>query len=41
MGVGQIETYQAYGAETELKEMVHTTAIHFDKGFELNGFDWG
>lgn len=40
MGVGPIETIGKYGLETGLKEMLHTTAIHFDKGFELNGFGW-
>lgn len=40
MGVGPIETLGKYGLETGLKEMMHTTAIHFDKGFELNGFGW-
>ncbi|UOE47228.1 DUF3863 domain-containing protein [Mucilaginibacter sp. SMC90] len=40
MGVGPIETIGKYGNETGLKEMMHTTAIHFDKGFELNGFGW-
>lgn len=40
MGVGPIETLQKYGVETGLKEMLHTTAIHFDRGFELNGFAW-
>ncbi|HPR86002.1 MAG TPA: DUF3863 domain-containing protein [Prolixibacteraceae bacterium] len=40
MGVGPIETLGKYGLETGLKEMMHTTAIHFDKGFELNGFAW-
>jgi hypothetical protein len=40
MGVGPIETYQAYGPEKGLKEVMHTTAIHFDKGFQLNGFAW-
>jgi hypothetical protein len=40
MGVGPIETYQQYGAETGLQEVIHTTAIHFDRGFELNGFAW-
>jgi hypothetical protein len=40
MGVGPIETYLTYGAETGLKEVMHTTAIHFDRGFELNGFAW-
>ncbi|MDR1813223.1 MAG: DUF3863 domain-containing protein, partial [Tannerella sp.] len=40
MGVGPIETYQAFGPELGLQEAMHTTAIHFDKGFELNGFGW-
>ncbi len=40
MGVGPIETLGKYGQETGVKEMMHTTAIHFDKGFELNNFAW-
>ena len=40
MGVGPIETLGKYGEEVGLKEMLHTTAIHFDRGFELNGFAW-
>jgi hypothetical protein len=40
MGVGPIETIGRYGLETGLKEMMHTTAIHFDNGFKLNGFAW-
>ncbi len=40
MGVGPIETFGNYGQEIGLKEMMHTTAIHFDKGFELNKFAW-
>jgi hypothetical protein len=40
MGVGPIETYNTHGAETGLKEVMHTTAVHFDNGFELNGFAW-
>jgi hypothetical protein len=40
MGVGPIETLGKYGPEVGLKEMLHTTAIHFDRGFELNGFSW-
>jgi hypothetical protein len=39
-GVGPIETYKELGPETGLKEVIHTTAIHFDKGFEQNGFAW-
>ena len=40
MGVGPIETLGKYGLETGVKEMLHATAIHFDRGFELNGFAW-
>ncbi len=40
MGVGPIETLGKYGPETGLAEMLHTTAIHFGRGFELNGFAW-
>jgi len=40
MGVGPIETIGKYGAKIGIEEMMHTTAIHFDKGFELNGFAW-
>ena len=40
MGVGPIETLRKYGPEIGLQEMMHTTAINFDAGFELNGFAW-
>jgi len=40
MGVGPIETLGKYGTKTGIEEMVHTTAIHFDRGIELNGFAW-
>jgi len=40
MGVGPIETIGKYGTETGLREMMHTTAIHFDQGYALNGFGW-
>ncbi|MHB8580120.1 MAG: DUF3863 domain-containing protein [Ignavibacteriaceae bacterium] len=40
MGVGPIETLQKYGVEIGLKEILHTAAIHYDKGFELNKFAW-
>ncbi|MBS1665407.1 MAG: DUF3863 domain-containing protein [Bacteroidetes bacterium] len=40
MGVGPIETLGKHGQKVGLEEMMHTTAIHFDKGFELNGFAW-
>jgi hypothetical protein len=40
MGVGPIETLGAYGVETGLRQMLATTATHFDRGHELNGFAW-
>jgi hypothetical protein len=40
MGVGPIETLRNHGKEDGLKEMLHTTTVHFDKGFELNKFAW-
>ena len=40
LGVGPIETLGKYGDRIGLEEMMHTTAIHFDKGFDLNGFAW-
>ena len=40
MGVGPIETLGRYGLKTGLQEMMHTTAIHYDEGFKLNGFAW-
>lgn len=40
MGVGPIETIGKYGPEVGLREMMHTTAIHFDKGLKINGFAW-
>ncbi len=40
MGVGPIETLGKYGLKTGVEEMMHTTAIHYDSGFELNGFAW-
>lgn len=39
-GVGPIETAIRQGTELGAKEMLATTASHFDKGFELNGFAW-
>ena len=39
-GVGPIETVLRQGTELGTKEMLATTAAHFDKGFELNGFAW-
>jgi len=40
MGVGPIETIHQYGPEIGLRQMLATTAIHFDRGFTLNGFAW-
>jgi len=40
MGVGPIETINAYGPETGLREMMAATTVHFDRGFELNRFAW-
>ncbi len=40
MGVGPIETLGKYEIEKGITEMMHTTAIHFDRGFELNDFAW-
>ena len=41
MGVGPIETLLFLGKEKGLKQMLHTTALHFDKpNFDANGFGW-
>jgi hypothetical protein len=40
MGVGPIETLGKFGQKVGVEEMVHTTAINFDSGFNLNGFAW-
>jgi hypothetical protein len=40
MGVGPIETIRNHGPKDGLTQMIATTAVHFDKGFELNGFAW-
>jgi hypothetical protein len=40
MGVGPIETIGWFGPEVGLAQMIETTAAHFDKGFELNGWAW-
>ncbi len=40
MGVGPIETIRNHGPEDGLKQMIATTAAHFDNGFSLNGFAW-
>jgi hypothetical protein len=38
MGVGPIETVGNLGTESGRKEMMATTAMHFDNGYALNGF---
>ncbi len=40
MGVGPIETVQDLGQEVGRREMMATTAMHFDQGHALNGFGW-
>lgn len=40
MGVGPIETLDAHGMNMGLQEMIHTTSIHFDDGFQQNDFAW-
>jgi hypothetical protein len=40
MGVGPIETVFAHGPEKGLRQMIETTAVHYDSGFTLNGFAW-
>lgn len=39
-GVGPIETVIRLGTEQGTKEMIATTAAHFDEGFKLNDFAW-
>jgi len=40
LGVGPIETVGNLGIEAGRKEMMATTAMHFDRGYALNGFGW-
>jgi hypothetical protein len=40
MGLGPIETLMNLGPTVGLKEQVFTTALHFDDGFQRNGFGW-
>jgi hypothetical protein len=40
MGVGPIETVGNLGEVAGRKEMMDTTAMHFDQGHALNGFGW-
>jgi hypothetical protein len=39
-GVGPIETYVGWGLDLGHREVMHTQGIHFDEGFERNGFGW-
>lgn len=39
-GVGPIETILRQGTALGIKEMLATTAAHFDNGFQLNKFAW-
>jgi len=40
MGVGPIETVLTHGTDVGVREMLHTTAAHFDQGFKFNNFAW-
>ena len=40
MGVGPIETVGNLGVDVGRREMMATTAMHFDQGYALNGFGW-
>src|SRR5215470_1735757 len=40
MGVGPIETVGNLGKDVGRREMIDTTAMHFDQGYALNGFGW-
>jgi hypothetical protein len=40
LGVGPIETVGNLGRDVGRKEMMDTTAMHFDTGLGLNGFGW-
>ena len=40
IGVGPIETVEDLGIEVGRREMMATTAMHFDQGHALNGFGW-
>ena len=39
-GVGPIETYVGWGLDLGQREVMHTESIHFDEGFQRNGFGW-
>jgi hypothetical protein len=40
LGVGPIESVGNLGTTAGRKEMLSTTAVHFDRGHALNGFGW-
>jgi len=40
LGVGPIETVGNLGIVAGRKEMLNTTAVHFDSGHAMNGFGW-
>ncbi|MBB6145364.1 hypothetical protein HNQ77_003322 [Silvibacterium bohemicum] len=40
LGVGPIETVGNLGVVAGRREMMDTTAIHFDGGYAMNGFGW-
>ena len=40
LGVGPIETVGNLGTSAGRREMLDTTAVHFDAGHALNGFGW-
>jgi len=40
MGAGPIETFDMYGKDLGLKEVLHTASAHYDMGFKLNKFAW-
>lgn len=40
MGLGPIETFITLGPDLGRKEVMATTAAHFDQGFDLNHFAW-
>jgi hypothetical protein len=40
LGVGPIESVGNLGQVAGRKEMIDTTAMHFDRGHQLNGFGW-
>jgi Domain of Unknown Function with PDB structure (DUF3863)/Domain of Unknown Function with PDB structure (DUF3864) len=39
-GVGPIESYGEWGLDIGHLSVMHTQSLHFDRGFELNGFGW-